>query len=78
MYPKFFTPNGDGFNDSWKIKFSDLEVGLSIQYSIDMVNSLKLTQNNSWDGMLNGHELPTTDVVCCNKIEWKNIEVILV
>jgi hypothetical protein len=26
MYPKFFTPN-DGFNDTWKIKFSDNEIG---------------------------------------------------
>jgi gliding motility-associated-like protein len=24
-------PNGDGFNDNWKIKFSDNEIGLSIQ-----------------------------------------------
>jgi gliding motility-associated-like protein len=62
MYPKFFTPNGDGFNDSWKIKFSDLEVGLSIQL-FDRYGKFikKLTQNNSWDGMLNGHELPATD-----------------
>jgi gliding motility-associated-like protein len=30
-HPKFFTPNGDGFNDNWKIKFSDNEIGLSIQ-----------------------------------------------
>jgi gliding motility-associated-like protein len=41
MYPKFFSPNGDGFNDTWKIKFSDNEIGLSIQLLTDMVNSLK-------------------------------------
>jgi hypothetical protein len=40
MYPKFFSPN-DGFNDTWKIKFSDNEIGLSIQLTNDMVNSLK-------------------------------------
>jgi gliding motility-associated-like protein len=59
-HPKFFTPNGDGFNDNWKIKFSDKK--LSIQL-FDRYGKLikELTQNNSWDGMLNGHELPATD-----------------
>jgi gliding motility-associated-like protein len=62
MYPKFFTPNGDGFNDTWKIKFSDNEIGLSIQLFDRYGKFIKeLTQNNSWDGMLNGHELPATD-----------------
>ncbi|WP_175514009.1 T9SS type B sorting domain-containing protein [Flavobacterium degerlachei] len=62
MYPKFFTPNGDGFNDSWKIKFSDLETTLSIKI-FDRYGKLikELTLNNSWDGTFNGQELPATD-----------------
>ncbi|MEZ7499753.1 T9SS type B sorting domain-containing protein [Flavobacterium sp. Arc3] len=61
-YPKYFTPNGDGFNDTWKIKFSDLETTLSIKIFDRYGKFLKeLTHNNSWDGMLNGHELPATD-----------------
>jgi gliding motility-associated-like protein len=62
MYPKFFTPNGDGFNDQWEIKFSDLEIGLSIKL-FDRYGKLitVLNQNQTWDGTLNGHELPSTD-----------------
>ncbi|CAM2991702.1 T9SS type B sorting domain-containing protein [Flavobacterium frigoris] len=61
-YSKFFTPNGDGFNDSWKIKFSDLETTLIIKI-FDLYGKFlkELTQNNSWDGTFNGHELPATD-----------------
>jgi gliding motility-associated-like protein len=43
-----------------------------------MVNSL-LTQNNSWDGTPNGHELPATDYwFVVTRSNGKNIEVILV
>lgn len=31
MYPKFFTPNADSFNDFWKIKFSDNEPNLMVK-----------------------------------------------
>jgi gliding motility-associated-like protein len=61
-YPKFFTPNGDGYNDTWKIKFSDFEVGQTVKIFDRYGKFIKeLTQNTSWDGTLNGHELPSTD-----------------
>ena len=62
MYPKFFTPNGDGYNDTWKIKFSDYEPELTIKIFDRYGKFIKeLFENSSWDGTFNGHELPTTD-----------------
>jgi gliding motility-associated-like protein len=62
MYPKFFTPNGDGYNDTWSIHFSDTEVGLTVQL-FDRYGKLitVLNQNQTWDGTLNGNKLPSTD-----------------
>jgi gliding motility-associated-like protein len=62
-YQKFFTPNGDGHNDTWNI------IGLSIQsnpiiYIFDRYGKL-LKQINSidlgWDGTYNGLQMPATD-----------------
>ena len=63
MYPKFFTPNGDGYNDTWKIKFSDIELGLSIKIYDRYGKLIKnlVTNNDSWNGTFNGTELPATD-----------------
>ncbi|MBG6111524.1 gliding motility-associated-like protein [Flavobacterium sp. CG_9.10] len=61
-YPKFFTPNGDSFNDIWKIKFSNLEIGLTVKIFDRYGKLLKeLIQNATWNGMYNGQELPATD-----------------
>lgn len=62
MYPKFFTPNGDGFNDTWKIKFSDNENDIVIKI-FDRYGKLikELSQNNSWDGTYIGNQLPADD-----------------
>lgn len=62
MYPKFFTPNGDGYNDTWKIKFSDFEDGLSVKI-FDRYGKFitELIQNASWNGTLNGAKLPSSD-----------------
>ncbi|HEX8270916.1 MAG TPA: T9SS type B sorting domain-containing protein [Flavobacterium sp.] len=63
MYPHFFTPNADGFNDTWKIKFSeaepDMEVMIFDRYGkiISGYNGL----DRGWDGTLNGQMLPATD-----------------
>jgi gliding motility-associated-like protein len=62
MYPKFFTPNGDGFNDTWKIKFSDIEVGLTVKIFDRYGKFITELQNNiGWNATVNGHELPATD-----------------
>ncbi len=62
-YPRFFTPNGDGVNDFWKIKFSELEPDIEIiifnRYG-KLIRSLKST-DYGWDGTLKGNALPQSD-----------------
>jgi gliding motility-associated-like protein len=77
MYPKFFTPNGDGFNDTWKIKFSDIEAGLTVKI-FDRYGKLIKTlvaNTDSWNGTFNGAELPASDywfvVTRANGLEYK-------
>ncbi|SFE77794.1 T9SS type B sorting domain-containing protein [Flavobacterium xueshanense] len=62
MYPKYFTPNGDGFNDTWNIKFSDSESNLTVKI-FDRYGKLikELNQNVPWNGTMNGRELPSDD-----------------
>ncbi len=62
MHPKFFTPNGDGYNDTWKIKFSDNENDIVIKI-FDRYGKLikELRENNSWDGTYLGNQLPADD-----------------
>ncbi|WP_440881021.1 T9SS type B sorting domain-containing protein [Tenacibaculum sp. C7A-26P2] len=61
-YPKFFKPNNDGFNDTWKLKGRTNK-----NYSIYIYNRYgkllkKLTSpESSWDGTFNGNQLPTND-----------------
>lgn len=52
MYPKFFTPNGDGFNDFWKIKFSENEPNLTVKIFDRYGKFIKQLGPNSigWDG----------------------------
>ena len=77
MYPKFFTPNGDGFNDTWKIKFSDIEEGLTVKIFDRYGKLIKNLANNSseWNGTFNGAELPASDywfvVTRANGLEYK-------
>lgn len=62
-YPKFFTPNSDGYNDFWNIP----DLADQPQSKIEIFDRYgKLLKEISpmgrgWDGTLNGHLLPSTD-----------------
>ncbi len=64
-YPKFFTPNGDSYNDLWQIKNLDKKGwGSSKIYIFDrygkLLKQLKPAEDG-WDGTFNNHILPATD-----------------
>jgi gliding motility-associated-like protein len=61
-YPNFFTPNGDGFHDTWNI------IGLadtgSVIYIFDRYGKLIKQispDSEGWDGTFNGVNVPATD-----------------
>jgi len=61
-YPKFFTPNADGFNDTWAVRFSESEPKLMVKIFDRFGKFIKeINAVSSWDGTYNGHELPSTD-----------------
>jgi gliding motility-associated-like protein len=55
-----FTPNGDGVNDTWNIKYLDSYSSSTIKifnrYGKEVFKADKYTE--PWDGKLNGIELP--------------------
>lgn len=62
-YPKFFTPNNDGYNDTWNI-WALKEQPESKIYIFDRQGKLlkQLSPNGEgWDGTFNGQPLPSTD-----------------
>ena len=69
--PKFFTPNGDGFNDNWKIRGANEKYNFnSIIYIFNRFGKLIKqigTTGEGWDGTYNGNPLPSDDY-------WYSIE----
>jgi len=69
--PKFFTPNGDSYNDFWEVKglinYPQAEVSIFDRYGklISVLNATK----RSWDGMLNKSPLPADDYWYVLKID---------
>jgi gliding motility-associated-like protein len=62
-YPRFFTPNDDGYNDTWKIKNLDV-LPKSTIVILDRYGKLlkQLGWNGTgWNGTYNGKELPADD-----------------
>lgn len=64
-FPKFFTPNNDGFNDTWKILGNDTNnIQISAVYIYDRFGKLVADvdlNGNGWDGFYNGERLPSSD-----------------
>ena len=63
MHPLYFTPNGDGYNDYWKIKFSENEPNLTVKIFDRHGKFLKQLGTNSigWDGKYLGKDMPSSD-----------------
>jgi gliding motility-associated-like protein len=62
-YPRFFSPNGDGINDTWGIEYSWFEPNMMV-FVYDRYGKLITSfrgQSIGWDGTLNGQNLPSTD-----------------
>ncbi|MGC4041545.1 MAG: T9SS type B sorting domain-containing protein [Flavobacterium sp.] len=61
-YPKFFTPNGDGYNDNWYIKFSQSEPDFEVRIFDRYGKLLKIMNGlGFWDGTYNGKPMPADD-----------------
>ncbi|ESU20946.1 hypothetical protein FEDK69T_27300 [Flavobacterium enshiense DK69] len=63
-YPRFFTPNGDGYNDTWNIwslsnDQPNAEIHIFDRYG-KLVKQI-VPGGNGWDGLFNGQTLPSTD-----------------
>ncbi len=73
VIPKFFTPNGDGMNDSFKPEgvkaLNDFEIRI-----FDRTLRLIAQSNNkdySWDGTFNNKPLPASDYWYTLKVDYK-------
>lgn len=71
-FPKFFTPNNDGFNDTWNVLGLNQDFyPTSKIYIFDRFGKLIITidpNGNGWDGYYNGEILPSTDY-------WYSVEL---
>ena len=62
--PNYFTPNGDGFHDTWNVKGVTASNAQSIIYIFDRYGKLMKQINPigaGWDGTYNGNLMPADD-----------------
>jgi gliding motility-associated-like protein len=62
-YQRFFTPNSDGYNDTWNITGNN-EIKILKLYVFDRYGKLLkeiIPGGGAWDGTYNGRNLPTND-----------------
>jgi len=76
VIPPYFSPNGDGINDTWEIEgmrtiYPDAVVTIYDRFGKQLVQ-YKGSADTGWDGMYNGKQMPTTDywyVIDINEID---------
>ncbi|WP_310554498.1 T9SS type B sorting domain-containing protein [Flavobacterium sp.] len=63
-YPKFFTPNGDGFHEKWNLeslKTTNPDASISIFDRFGKLIKQITPSTDGWDGKFNEQPLPATD-----------------
>ncbi|YCO56670.1 T9SS type B sorting domain-containing protein [Psychroserpens sp. MEBiC05023] len=62
-YPKYFTPNGDGYHDYWQLYSANREPGNKLFIYDRYGKLLKILKSTDygWDGYYNGNKLPASD-----------------
>jgi gliding motility-associated-like protein len=64
-FPKFFTPNNDGYNDTWSILgvdenfYSNSKIYIFDRFG-KLITSIQ-PESDGWNGFFNGEQLPATD-----------------
>ena len=74
-YPKYFTPNGDGYHDTWNISALNGQANSKI-YIFDRFGKLikEITPATAgWNGTFNGEPLPSADYWFVVNYEEKGI-----
>ena len=73
QFPKFFTPNGDGKNDTWIVKGANKDfypnASINIFNRYGKLVAQEPIDSQGWDGMYQGKLLPSDDY-------WFNITLI--
>ncbi len=62
-YPRFFTPNSDGYNDNWNL-ITDNNISIKQLFVFDRYGKLIARvdpTSKGWDGTYNGNDLPADD-----------------
>jgi gliding motility-associated-like protein len=63
-YPRYFTPNGDGYNDTWNItglNQPDAKLFIFDRYGKLIKQIAPSSSSSGWDGAYNNSSMPSTD-----------------
>jgi len=64
VFPQFFTPNGDGYNDTWRVENAentpDALINIYNRFG-KLIKRMNTNLYDFWDGTYNGKPVPATD-----------------